>query len=83
MYKYLKRITDFVIALVALVVLFVPLLVVAILMGAIQDLVVPLHVCGAEKQRTGVGGKWYAVDNHTGRLTNWVSRELAKLQKGE
>ena len=31
MYKYLKRITDFVIALVALVVLFVPLLVVAIL----------------------------------------------------
>ena len=31
MYKYLKRITDFVIALVALVVLFVPLVIVAIL----------------------------------------------------
>ena len=31
MYKYLKRITDFVIALVALVVLFVPLMIVAIL----------------------------------------------------
>ena len=29
------------------------------------------------------GGKWYAADNNTGRLTNWVSRELAKLQKGE
>ena len=29
------------------------------------------------------GGKWYAADNHAGRLTNWVSRELAKLQKGE
>ena len=42
MYKYLKRIKDFVIAFVALVVLFVPLLVVAILMGAIQDMEVPL-----------------------------------------
>lgn len=46
MYKYLKRTTDFVIALVTLVVLLVPLLVVAILMGAIQDLEVPFHMCG-------------------------------------
>ena len=22
------------------------------------------------------GGKWYAADNNTGRLTNWVSREF-------
>ena len=51
MYKYLKRITDFVIALVALVVLFVPLMIVAILMGAIQDLVVLLHVCGGLRSR--------------------------------